>query len=134
MKKCPYCGNEIFCLEVNCPYCKRPIIGHFTILSFLKENFQYFTIIGVIGTVISVLPNLADKIWGSEWLYGDFSFFAIFLSLGILFGTLLVTALFFIIIIKIFECRENETFTLYNRLIQFKWYKGDTQRFASPSA
>jgi hypothetical protein len=132
MKICPHCGNEIFCLDVNCPYCKRPIVGHFTIISFLKENFQYFTIIGIIGTMISLLPNLGEKYWGSDWLSGDMGSFAIFLSLVTLFGALLITAVFVIIIIKIFECRDNERFKPFpyiNRFTGFKWYIGDLQRF-----
>ncbi|MFA4876560.1 MAG: hypothetical protein WC586_04035 [Methanoregula sp.] len=132
MKICPHCGNEIFCLDMNCPYCKRPIVGHFTILSFLKENFQYFTIIGIIGTMISLLPNLGEKYWGSDWLAGDLGYFAIFLSLVTLFGALLITALFVIIILKILECRKNERFKPFpvlNRFSDNKWYAGDFQRF-----
>jgi len=41
----------------------------FTIASFLKNNFHLFTIMGVIGTMLSVLPNLIDKYIGPDWKY-----------------------------------------------------------------
>jgi hypothetical protein len=127
MKKCPHCGSEIFCLNLYCPYCKSPIKDYFTIEAFLKENFQFFTILGVMGTMISLLPNLGNLIFGENWISKDiFLFFSIFLTLIIYFGGIFIIAIFFIIIVKIFEYRKDEKSRLILKKIY--WYKGDFQR------
>jgi len=80
MKKCPYCGSEFSCLDSYCPNCKFRFKDYFTIEAFLKDNFQFFVIIGVMGTMISLLPNLGTFIFGPNWISEDvFNFFQSFL-------------------------------------------------------
>jgi len=147
--KCPACGKENASSDYLCSACfttlnyEKPIINSplnfknrntsanskpFTILSFLKDNFQLFTIIGVLGTMISLLPNLGDKILGEYWMTGDMSYLSIFLSFTILFGAILIAIIFLILILRLVENRESEDFTSLPR--GRKWYKGDAQRIA----
>jgi hypothetical protein len=42
----------------------------FTVLAFLKDHFNLFNILGVVGTMIFVLPNLIDKyVRGQMWYF-----------------------------------------------------------------
>jgi hypothetical protein len=133
MKICPYCGNEIFHLDLYCPYCKRPLNKHFFIPVFCLEHFRLFTIIGVIGTMIAFLPNLAVLILGSNWIADQSSSLPLFISTTIFFGAAFITILFFSIFYLILQNRENEivwkkiTITCLNVTITI--YDGDFQRF-----
>lgn len=127
MKKCPYCGSSLFILDLNCPYCKKPIRNYFSIEAFLKENFHLFTIIGVLGTMISLLPNLGNLVFGQNWLIKDyFNIFSWALILIIYFGGLFIIVIFILIFWKIFQDRDNENFNTI--FFVFHWHYGDFQR------
>jgi hypothetical protein len=107
MAICPHCSLEIQCNDIYCPWCKKRIQSYFSISVFLKENFHLFTIIGVIGTMIALLPNLGEKLIGPDWILGGNG---VFLVSAILFGCLFLFGVYAITIRKIFvDCRNEET-------------------------
>jgi len=71
MKNCPDCGSELTSADIFCPSCKKRVKPSFTILEFLWENFRLFTMIGVIGTMISLIPNMGDP---DSWGILDYQF------------------------------------------------------------
>lgn len=106
MRRCPYCDVEIQCHDIYCFSCKRRVQQYFSISIFLKENFHLFTIIGVIGTMISLLPNIGEKIIGPEWVSGSQGIN--FVS-AIIFGCLFLFGIFAITIRHIWvDCRSDE--------------------------
>jgi hypothetical protein len=127
MKICPSCGHEIFCAHIYCPYCKKPIIGYFSIEVFLKENFHLFAIIGAIGTMIALLPTLGDKIIGNDWIYGDLGILSIFLVLLFVFGSLFLWGVFVILFFKIWRFHSDEVSDFQHILFSW-WKKGDRSR------
>jgi hypothetical protein len=128
VKKCPQCGNEIFCLDPYCPHCKYRLERHFTVKTFLKENFQYFVIIGVIGTMISLLPNLGTSAFGPNWVSNnELGQFSLSLLIIIFFGGLFIVSIIFVIIDKIAENRSNEDEKHFLKVIPYR--EGDIQRF-----
>ncbi|MFA4848564.1 MAG: zinc ribbon domain-containing protein [Methanoregula sp.] len=130
MKICPHCGNEIFYLDINCPYCKKPLKNYFTIPIFLLENFRLFTIIGVIGTMLALMPNLGTQILGPAWITNHDSIFPLYLSVAMFFGTLFIVVLFLSVFSLILQSRDNEQIltkiTILNKV--FTLYEGDYQR------
>jgi len=131
MTRCPYCGNEIFCLDINCPFCKKPLKNSFFIPTFLLENFRLFTIIGVIGAMIALIPNLGTQILGAYWISEQTSSLPLFLSIMIFFGAYFIAIVFISVFILIFQCRDNElvlkkiTIPYINT---YTLYRGDYQR------
>lgn len=106
MRRCPNCGIIVPCHDIYCHSCNRRIQQYFSISIFLKENFHLFTIIGVIGTMISVLPNIGEKILGPEWASGGagVNFVA-----AIIFGCLFLFGVYAVTIRHILkDCRNEE--------------------------
>ncbi len=85
----------------------------FTSFNFLKENSQIFTIMGVTGTMLALLPNLIDRFLGSDWKHSillnqsNYSSLVI-VELPLIFGAVFFFYLFLAISLKIFENRSNE--------------------------
>ncbi len=130
-----YCGN---CKEVippyeeYCPNCHSKISHEeFSILIFLQENFQYFVIIGVIGTLTVLLPSVA-KIY--YYNYADLS--AIPWPQGfLLLASLVLNSLFLLILmwyvfIKTIIERPKEIgiFRLDLSIFRLIFRIGDTER------
>ena len=74
MKNCPDCGKELYSLDIYCPSCKKGVKNSFTIKNFLWENFRLFTMVGVTGTLISLIPNMGTRILGATWITDPDSF------------------------------------------------------------
>jgi len=109
MPLCPNCEQEINCDQRICPHCYRPINSYFSFRSFLKENFQLFAIIGVIGGMIALLPNLAQQILGNNWQCSD-SVLPMFLAILLIFGSFFIMFIFIFIIHHLWSsCRNYET-------------------------
>ncbi|WP_321507076.1 hypothetical protein [uncultured Methanoregula sp.] len=131
MTRCPYCGNEIFCLDIYCPFCKKPLKNYFFIPTFLLENFRLFTIIGVIGAMIALIPSLGTQILGAYWISDQTSSLPLFLSIMIFFGAYFIAIVFASLFVLIFQCRDNEivlkkiTIPYVNT---YTFYRGDYQR------
>ncbi len=132
MINCPDCGRELPTPESECPSCKQKIKKTFTIRQFLWDNFRFFTMIGITGTMISLIPNMGTRILGTTWITDTDSLLPLFLSIIIFFGSLFLTICFLIIFYLVIQNRENENIrtkiTLAARTL-LTWYEGDTQRF-----
>lgn len=114
--------------SIGKPKSKTP----FTIGNFLWENFRLFTMIGVTGTMISLIPNMGNRILGATWITNPDTYLPLFLSIIIFFGTLFLTICFLLIFSRIFDSRNAENIwrkiTLRSQTI-VTWYEGDFQRF-----
>lgn len=131
METCPSCGTEIANPYNECPACKKKIRKPFSILGFLWENFRLFTMVGVTGTMISLIPNMGNRILGESWITNPDSYLPLFLSMIIFFGALFLTLCFLIIFSLIIQGRDSEVvrkkLTLFSKPIS-TWYEGDSQR------
>jgi len=131
MNPCSRCGHELSPDTGECPVCQKPGKKPFTIKGFLWENFRLFTMIGMTGTMISLIPNMGTRVLGTTWITGADSFLPLFLSIIIFCGAIFLTILFLLIFGLIFEKRREETITktiaLGNRTL-ITWYEGDLQR------
>jgi len=131
MKNCPDCGRELSDENTPCPSCK-PAAKPFTIRQFLWENFRLFTLIGITGTMISLIPNMGNRILGTAWIASEESYLPLFLSMILFFGAIFLTICFLMIFGLIFEGRKNEEIhwkpAIRSRPL-FTVYKGDFQRF-----
>ena len=131
MKICPDCGRELSCPDSVCPSCNKKVKKSFTIRDFLWENFRLFTLVGVTGTMISLIPNMGTRILGASWITGADNYLPFFLSLIIFFGTLFLTICFLMIVNLVLYGRRDEA---VNNRITFgsgtliTWYEGDAQR------
>lgn len=132
MKKCPGCGTELSSTESESPSGKTKLKTPFTIGNFLWDNFRLFTMIGITGTMISLIPNMGSRILGATWITDSDTYLPLFLSIIIFFGTLFLTICFLLIFSRIFDGRDAENckrrFTLRSQPI-VTWYDGDFQRF-----
>jgi hypothetical protein len=108
MKNCPDCGRELSPPDYECPACKKKIKAPFTIRQFLWDNFRFFTMIGITGTMISLIPNMGTRILGATWITDTETFLPLFLSIIIFFGAIFLTICFLIIFSLIIQERESE--------------------------
>ena len=131
MNTCPQCGHELLPGDGECPVCKKPGKKPFTIKAFLWENFRLFTMAGMIGTMISLIPNMGSRVLGEGWITRTDTFLPLFLSVIIFFGAIFLTILFLIIFGMIAENREQETILRKistGKRTLLAWYEGDFQR------
>ena len=124
---CPDCGKEIFCLNICCPNCGKRLVNYFTAQCFLRENFHLFTILGVIGTMIVLLPNLGEKIIGPNWISGNWGFLSYLLILLNYGGGLFLLIIFSILLKKIVVDNRDVEETISDlNLLKIK--RGDINR------
>jgi hypothetical protein len=132
MKNCPHCGMDLSVHDRECPSCKKKVKTSFTILNFLWDNFRLFTMVGITGTMISLIPNMGVRILGASWISDTESLLPLFLSIIIFFGTLFLTICFSMIFSLVIQGRDTEEvrkkITLRSRTL-ITWYEGDLQRF-----
>ncbi|MFA4878286.1 MAG: hypothetical protein WC586_12855 [Methanoregula sp.] len=131
MNTCPQCGHELLPGDGGCPVCKKPGIKPFTIRTFLWENFRLFTMAGMIGTMISLIPNMGSRVLGEGWITRTDTFLPLFLSVIIFFGAIFLTILFLIVFGMIAENRNRETILRTistGKRTLLTWYEGDFQR------
>jgi len=127
-RKCPECGLLNDDNNWTCSGCGTILLNEkillkqpetivreypFTIDFFVRENFQLFAIIGVIGTMIALLPNIGEKVIGPNWLEMDMGFLIIIFAIFIFAGGLLLFVIFLELLKKIWKNRLAET-TLKN--------------------
>ncbi len=131
MSKCPVCGGELTSPGAACPSCGRKAKKPFTIRDFIWENFRLFTMVGVTGTMISLIPNMGSRILGESWIADADSVLPLFLSIIIFFGSVFLTICFLLIFSFVFEGRINEEpeHRILLRSATVTWYRGDFQRF-----
>ena len=132
MKNCPDCGKEISPPDISCPSCKKVVKNPFTIRNFLWDNFRFFTMIGITGTMISLIPNMGTRILGATWITDTETYLPLYLSIIIFFGAMFLTICFLIIFDLIIQGRDSEK--IWKKIILHKktlitWYEGDSQRF-----
>ena len=131
MKNCLFCGRELSVHDRVCPSCKKKVNSSFTILNFLWDNFRLFTMVGITGTMISLIPNMGVRILGASWITDTESLLPLFLSIIIFFGSLFLTICFLMIFSLIIQGRDTEEvrkkITLRSRTL-ITWYEGDLQR------
>jgi hypothetical protein len=131
MKICPDCGGELSSPDAVCPSCNKKVKKSFTIRDFLWENFRLFTMVGVTGTMISLIPNMGTRILGASWIVDADNYLPLFLSVIIFFGAIFLTICFLMIFTLVFERRNTEEvkhrITLWSTTF-VTWYKGDSQR------
>ena len=88
--------------------------------------------IGITGTMISLIPNMGTRILGASWITDSDSFLPLFLSIIIFFGAMFLTICFLMIFDLIFQDRDTENIRK-KIILQSKtlitWYEGDSQRF-----
>ena len=65
--------------------------------------------IGITGTMISLIPNIGTRILGNSWITNSYSFLPLFLSIIIFFGAVFLTICFFLIFGLILKDRESES-------------------------
>ncbi len=144
-RNCPECGifnedNEWRCgacgtvlrderITVKTPdnnICCSP----FTIERFLKENSHLFTIIGVIGTMIILLPSLGERILGQGWLQSDLFVLPMLFAILTIGGGTFIFAIFIILLKDLWSNRKNEKIMFENSIFSsIKMMKGgDLQR------
>jgi hypothetical protein len=127
MEICPNCEKEITkILPHYCPNCDITFES-FSIASFLKGNFQLFTIIGVIGTMLSLYPTLSEKLIGTNWI-SEVSL-TVSLIFLIYFGNIFLIIVFLIILKNILQFRSRESiriFYVYSHIVKVK--NGDLNR------
>ena len=131
MKNCPNCGKEISSLDISCPSCKKRVKNPFTIRNFLWENFRFFTMIGITGTMISLIPNMGNRILGTSWITDQDSYLPLFLSIIIFFGAMFLTICFLIIFSLVIQGRDTENVRkkiAFGSKTLITWYEGDFQR------
>ncbi|MDO9323360.1 MAG: hypothetical protein Q7T80_00200 [Methanoregula sp.] len=132
MKNCPDCGRELPTPDSECPSCKKKGKSPFTIRQFLWDNFRFFTMIGMTGTMISLIPNMGTRILGGSWITETESLLPLFLSVIIFFGSLFLTICFLILFYLVIQGRETENIRKKispGTRTLITWYEGDTQRF-----
>ena len=133
MYQCPSCGTELPVSDtVACQSCGKPIREGFTIRKFLWENFRLFTMIGVTGTMISLIPNMGERVLGTFRITGSDFILPLLLSIIIFFGAIFLSICFLMIFGLIWKSRDEEAtqdqFTLFSKT-HIRWHTGDTQRF-----
>lgn len=116
---CPFCNPAYRNQEIDnnlreCPDCHTRI-RRFTIQKFLRKNAHLFTILGVLGTMLSLLPNLMDKLYSSpystpplDWKEIMTVTQAYLLGFSIAFGSLFLFLIFLLIIGNLFNNNRNE--------------------------
>ncbi len=123
---------EIAVPDSECPSCKKKVKNSFTILNFLWDNFRLFTMVGITGTMISLIPNMGTRILGASWITDTDSLLPLFLSIIIFFGAIFLTICFLLIFSLVFQGRDIENvrkkITLLSKTL-ITWYEGDSQRF-----
>ncbi len=132
MAACPDCGRELPAHDRSCPSTRKPSSNPYTIQTFLWENFRRFTMVGVTGTMISLIPNTGTRILGLSWITGPNNYLPLLLSIIIFFGTIFLTICFLMIFSLIFRDRELEEVRHRVRAgsgTLMRWYEGDLQRF-----
>jgi hypothetical protein len=131
MKICPDCGVELSAPDNVCPSCNKKVKKPFTIRDFLWENFRLFTMVGVTGTMISLIPNMGTRILGASWIVDADNYLPLFLSIIIFFGALFLTICFLLIFSLVLLERRDEavhtTITLGSGKL-LTWYEGDFER------
>jgi hypothetical protein len=131
MTNCPQCGGELSYQDRECPSCKKKLKVPFTIRHFLWENFRLFTMIGVTGTMISLIPNMGTRILGASWITDPDNLLPLFLSVIILFGAIFLSICFLMIFGLIVQDRNAENIAkkiAFRSRTLFTWYEGDFQR------
>ena len=67
--QCPHCGEFFIGNHQYCPHCHSLIASNVNpVYYFLKENAQFFAIIGLIGTMLSLMPSFLNSISDSVWM------------------------------------------------------------------
>lgn len=131
MKICPDCGRELSFPDSVYPSCNNKVKKPFTIRDFLWENFRLFTMVGVTGTMISLIPNMGTRILGASWIADADNYLPLFLSIIIFFGALFLTICFLMIFGLVLERRGDEAVNNRVKLgskTLITWYDGDSQR------
>jgi hypothetical protein len=133
MRTCPQCGRELAPADTVCPGCNKKIPHRFTIRNFILDNFRLFTIIGTTGTMISLIPNMGNRILGTSWLTDTDSFLPMLLSVIIFFGALFLTICFLIVFGLVVKGREDEAVrkkVLFFKKTALTLHDGDSRRLA----
>jgi hypothetical protein len=86
----------------NCP-------DYINLYTFIRCNAPIFTVIGIIGTMLSLIPNYLNNIAGSNWEYSLLSNSSGFLELAVILvviesGCLLIFALSILILGRLYSC------------------------------
>jgi hypothetical protein len=88
--------------------------------------------IGITGTMISLIPNMGTRILGASWITDTESLLPLFLSIIIFFGAIFLTICFLMIFGLVIQGRDTENvqkkITLLSKTL-ITWYEGDSQRF-----
>lgn len=63
----PKCSKDIGGLNRNTPDGCENKLPPFSIVEFLKTNHELFTVYGVIGAMLALLPTFATSFLGSDW-------------------------------------------------------------------
>jgi hypothetical protein len=109
--ECPYCGKKIEDGCTHCRFCGHCIIEESpSIASFLTKNANLFAAIGLIGTMIALMPNFADKLNNEIWLGSLSSYQIFFLFLAINAGLIFIFILFVVMMIKYNKNNLNLSF------------------------
>ncbi|NMB79807.1 MAG: hypothetical protein GYA23_12020 [Methanomicrobiales archaeon] len=131
MPVCPGCGRALPSPEGASPAGKPAGKKPFTIKAFLWENFRFFTMIGITGTMISLVPTMGTRILGTSWITGSDNILPLSLSIIILFGAIFISICFLLIFSLILAGRADEA-VLKRAGSGFRWqvtlYEGDFQR------
>jgi hypothetical protein len=121
--KCPYCTTPISDHDAYCPNtaCLKPIWQkHFTISGFLKKNFQLFAIIGMVGTITTLIYAVIKFFYPDLNSLSAFTQFLIYSILPL--NGFLILGILMILFLKSFVKREDEL------LISKRIHIGDLQR------
>jgi hypothetical protein len=131
MKVCPNCDRELSPQDIVCPSCKKSVKTPFTLRNFLWENYRYFTMIGLMGTMLSLIPNMGIRILGESWITNSANFLPLFLSMSLFFGIIYMNICFFMLFDLIFQFRKLETVIrsiMAGSTPLLTQYEGDVQR------
>lgn len=88
--------------------------------------------VGVTGTMISLIPNMGDRILGVDWITDTKSYLPLFLSIIIFFGAMFLSICFLLIFSLVIRGRVLENvwkkITVGEKTL-ITLYEGDSQRF-----
>lgn len=113
MKEDRICNRDVGIINFNEGCKSKSGQKSFDIFYFIKENSSAFAIIGIIGTLLALLPNFIEKFIGSDWkqilLSTNFGFIPlILLQMTILSGAFFILLIASHILKHVFDNHRDE--------------------------
>lgn len=110
---CPDCKAELKSWSVYCPTCKSYVPRDaFSLAQFLKDNYQLFALIGILGTLTALLPTISEKYFKLSDLTAIPFPQSIFLFSSLIFNSLMIIWLLMLVFFESVTNRKKEVFII----------------------